>query len=71
MAKNGTVAYVSTIPKCDICYYSQERKITPSAYDGKTIHGPWANMCALHFSDVGTGLGIGRGQRLILADDVK
>lgn len=34
--------------------------------DGKTIFGPWANMCDECFEHVGVGLGLGRGQRLIV-----
>ena len=37
----------------------------PASYDGKTSMGPWANMCEDHFQSHGTGLGTGRGQRLI------
>ena len=35
-------------------------------YDGATTMGPWANMCEAHFNLYGTGLGLGRGQRLII-----
>jgi hypothetical protein len=52
-----TVVY--TIPKCDFCSNS-------AAYDGKTVHGSWAYMCRQHFATEGRGLGLGRGQRLIL-----
>ena len=34
--------------------------------DGKTIFGPWANMCDDCFEHVGVGLGLGRGQELIV-----
>lgn len=30
--------------------------------DGKTVHGPWANMCPRCHNEVGCGLGVGRGQ---------
>lgn len=34
--------------------------------DGKTVLGPWANMCTECHERYGVGLGTGRGQRLIL-----
>jgi hypothetical protein len=55
----STEVKVARIPKCDFCS-------NPAVYDGKTIMGPWANMCGSHFSAHGVGLGTGRGQRLIL-----
>lgn len=51
---------VSRIPKCDFCS-------NPAYADGKTITGPWANMCGSHFEAHGVGLGTGKGQRLVLA----
>lgn len=39
---------------------------TPARYDGKTRQGPWAYMCALHFTLNGLGLGTGFGQVLFL-----
>lgn len=53
---------VTTIPLCNLC---TEASI-PAAYDGKTIYGSWANMCEDHMASHGSGLGMGRGQRLIL-----
>lgn len=41
----------------------------PAHYDGATIHGPWAYMCETHFESDGIGLGLGRGQRLIVTED--
>ncbi len=52
---------VTELPKCDICGDTAK-------YDGRTIHGPWANMCQTHFDVNGVGLGTGKGQRLVLAD---
>lgn len=37
-----------------------------AGYDGKTIFGPWAHMCPEAFTRYGVGLGVGRGQRLVL-----
>jgi hypothetical protein len=58
----STEAKVTRIPLCDIC------RVQDAAYDGKTIHGPWAYMCQPCHDAYGIGLGTGRGQRLILAE---
>lgn len=42
---------------CDFCEREVARWI-----DGKTIQGPWANMCGQCHETMGVGLGIGRGQ---------
>ena len=46
---------IESIPECDICReFDRKRK----AYvDGKTVHGPWANMCELCFMVHGMGIG--------------
>lgn len=63
-----TAVEVSVIPKCDICIHVENRtEPRDAAYDGATHMGPWANMCTGHFASHGRGLGLGRGQRLILA----
>ena len=54
-----TEVNVEVLPKCDFCD-------SQAVYDGKTKMAPWANMCAAHFKVYGIGLGLGRGQRLIL-----
>ena len=59
MKKNHTEVVVSERSKCDFC--KEEAK-----YDGRTFIGPWANMCELHFEEYGVGLGLGKGQKLIL-----
>lgn len=48
--------------KCDFCEDRAE-------YDGKTVFGPWANMCHAHFEAHGVGLGLGKGQALIYRDE--
>ena len=45
--------------KCDVC----KRPILLAFVDGKTIRGPWADMCVLCHQAFGRGLGTGRGQR--------
>lgn len=46
-----------SIKQCDICGTKAD-----SYVDGKTIYGPWANMCLSCFETKGIGLGTGRGQ---------
>ena len=53
---------VTTLPQCDFCSKRAE-------YDGKTVAGPWASMCAAHFARYGTGLELGRGQKLTAVID--
>lgn len=62
----GDSVTVGTQRTCDICEYEEGTPGTPALYDGKTVVGPWANMCERHFDSHGTGLGTGRGQRLVL-----
>lgn len=60
----STEVEVGHIPPCDIC------KGNPAAYDGKTVHGPWAFMCEGCWLWHGVGrLGTGYGQRLKLRTD--
>lgn len=46
--------------KCDIC--TKTIPVDALAIDGKTVHGPWANMCEDCFTFYGVGLGLGKGQ---------
>jgi len=55
--KKGYEVEVSQLPKCDFC-----GKV--AKYDGRTKHGPWANMCLICFGEQGVGLGVGKGQYL-------
>lgn len=52
-------AVVAVLPACDFCGWV-------ASYDAKTQKGPWANMCEDHFQANGVGLGLGRGQRLVV-----
>lgn len=56
---NNTETVVRQFPKCDFC--SEKAK-----YDARTRMGPWAYLCEKHFKEYGVGLGLGRGQMLIL-----
>lgn len=60
-----TKAEVVRIPDCDFCEGPDKK---PAAYDGKTDFGPWAYMCEAHFCKFGAGLGLGKGQRLVLTE---
>jgi transposase-like protein len=59
-APHGIVK-VHSRPKCDFCHKQ-------SLVDGKTHFGPWANMCLDHFLSLGVGLGLGKGQFLLVED---
>lgn len=61
-AKAGTEVIVGALPNCDFCGMK-------AAYDAKTVMGPWANLCEKDFQAVGIGLGVGKGQRLVLKSD--
>lgn len=72
MAKNGTVAFMLVIPKCD---FNPENK-TPehddckadAEYDFLTKMGWWAYGCEAHWKKYRNyeDLGIGKGQKLEL-----
>ena len=44
---------------CDICC----KQIDDVFIDGRTVYGPWANMCCECQSQIGVGLGTGKGQK--------
>lgn len=58
--KNHTEARVASLPNCDICGEQAH-------YDAKTRQGPWGYLCEAHFAELGVGLGLGKGQRLVPA----
>jgi hypothetical protein len=62
LSGDGTTATVAVLPPCDICV------ISTAAFDGKTISGPWAYMCPECMDRYGIGLGVGKGQRLVLRE---
>ncbi len=66
MNAEHTEVEVERLPACDIC--SQQGQHAKAHYDGKTLMGPWGYMCKPHFEALGVGLGLGRGQRLIVRD---
>lgn len=60
----STETYVAGLPDCQGC----EGDPHPAAYNAKTVLGPWANLCETKFPILGVGLGLGRGQRLIVGE---
>lgn len=56
-----TAVTVSELPDCDFHPH------VPAAYDAATTMGRWAHLCPACFTAYGIGLGLGRGQRLLLA----
>jgi len=60
-----TEVKVEKLPMCDFCRY-EDGVENPALYDGRTVKGRWSYMCQKHFQKYGTGLGTGRGQRLVL-----
>jgi hypothetical protein len=59
-----TITAVSKIPFCDFPH----ARTAFAAYEGATAGGPWAYMCVAHFRVHGIGIGLGKGQRLVLAE---
>lgn len=59
-SKDATTALVDSIPPCDFCGY-------PAKYDAR-IKGlyTWGYMCDEHMFQLGSGLGEGLGQKLVL-----
>lgn len=52
---------VPVLPRCDF-----NTDHPAAVVDGKTKMGPWAYMCEGCFQSHGVGLGLGKGQRLVL-----
>lgn len=63
MRLSDTETRVAEIPDCQFPHPDDGAL---AEYDGKTRSGPWAYMCEDHFLLHGTGLGVGRGQKLVL-----
>jgi len=60
-AYRTTAVEVTTVPKCDVCG-------TEAHYDARTHTGQWGYLCEAHFRTMGVGLGLGKGQRLVVTD---
>ena len=40
------IIWTEPLPNCDFC--AEGGLTEPAYYDGKTVYGPWANMCRGH-----------------------
>lgn len=67
MSADHTSVIVQRIPDCDLC--KQDDKSTPAYADASLVFGSWGYVCIEHFNEFGSGLGLGRGQRLLLDPD--
>ncbi len=54
-----TMVTVTEERTCNICH-------TRAAYDARTEFGPWAFLCDAHYEKIGTGIGVGIGQRIVI-----
>jgi len=61
----STKTKVTVLPVCDVC------KTKKAAFDARTVFGSWANLCSICFGQYGTGLGLGKGQHLVLVPEKK
>lgn len=61
--EKGKIVVVPEIPDCDFCVMQDVRGI-PGPYDFKTVHGPWAHGCEIHYvaNRVSPNLGVGVAQ---------
>lgn len=78
-----TSVKVKRLPTCDFCNaparYDGRTNFGPGfggsvgtqvpGGDPLNGSGQWANMCQRHFDSYGIGLGLGKGQRLVLEDE--
>lgn len=62
----GKVVVVSTIPGCNFCADG-----TPGPYDFRTVAGPWANGCEIHWLQYRAEpeLGVGKAQLWVLPSE--
>lgn len=61
--------YVRELPKCDFCFREGKDKLASVDGATNTPNGRWANMCEYHFNRFGVGLGMGKGQRMIVDEE--
>ena len=52
---------------CAFC----EKELIKERIDGRTVYGPWADMCSTCHRTHGCGFGTGRGQRFDIATGKK
>lgn len=58
---------VTVRPDCDFC--QRDGFGMPAQYDARTQLGRWAYMCRTHYGLHGVGLGLGKGQRIIVESE--
>jgi hypothetical protein len=67
---DGTWTWVDSLPNCDLCAYDVKEgradEGSPAFADAATVMGSWAYVCEKHFRTHCLGLGVGRGQRLVV-----
>ena len=68
-------ATVGERPECDVHKHEWNEPGVPAVVDGATRiigggRGSWAYMCQSCFDAFGVGLGLGKGQRLIVRDEL-
>lgn len=68
MGKAHTEVTVDRLPPCDFCKQDPLVPYQAAKYDGRTKMGPWAMMCEEHFKVFGVGLGLGKGQKLLIRE---
>jgi hypothetical protein len=57
--------YGESLPACDV-HKLEHNVITPAKYDARLKYGTWGYVCEECFQLLGVGLGVGKGQMLIL-----
>lgn len=62
--RTHTETTVVAIPSCDVC--SEGGRKVKAYADARTPYG-WAYVCKRHFDYFGCTLGLGKGQRLVIA----
>lgn len=61
-----TFVHVPRGLECDICKHELQATV-PAFADARLVTGQWAYVCKGHFLQLGSGLGLGKGQRLVIA----
>ena len=51
--------------ECDVCSCT----IKDVLYDARTKMGPWATLCGCCYTELGVGLGVGKGQKYLEDND--
>jgi hypothetical protein len=65
---NGTVAYVTELPMCDVCKHNGDATV-PAQYDARLSTGQWGFVCVTHFTLYQGKVGLGLGQRLVIREE--